>query len=47
MLDLEGEYPRPLSEVTRRALALYREKLQNGLERSCKTSWSRRRPGAA
>ena len=28
MLNLDGEYPRPLSEVTLRALALYRETLQ-------------------
>ena len=32
MLNLDGEYPRPLSEVTLRALALYRETLQAGLE---------------
>ncbi len=32
MLDLEGEYPRPLSEVTQRALAFYRENLQTKLE---------------
>jgi hypothetical protein len=32
MLNLDGEYPRPLSEVTRRALAFYRETLQAELE---------------
>lgn len=32
MLNLDGEYPRPLSEVTLRALALYRETLQAKLE---------------
>jgi hypothetical protein len=32
MLTLEGEYPRPLSDVTQRALAFYREKLQAELE---------------
>ena len=32
MLILDGEYPRPLSEVTLRALALYRETLQAELE---------------
>ena len=32
MLTLEGEYPRPLSDVTVRALELYRERLQAELE---------------
>ena len=32
MWNLEGEYPRPLSEVTARALAFYRENLQAKLE---------------
>lgn len=32
MLTLEGEYPRPLSDMTQRALAFYREKLQAELE---------------
>ena len=32
MWNLEGEYPRPLSEVTVRALAFYRENLQAKLE---------------
>ena len=32
MLDLDGEYPRALSEVTLRALALYRDTLQAELE---------------
>ena len=32
MLNLDGEYPRPLSEVTLRALALYRDTLQAELE---------------
>ena len=32
MLNLNGEYPRPLSEVTLRALVLYRETLQAELE---------------
>lgn len=32
MLTLDGEYPRPLSDVTLRALALYRERLQFVLE---------------
>jgi len=34
MLELDGEYPRPLSEVTRRALVLYRDMLQAELEPS-------------
>lgn len=32
MLNLDGEYPRPLSEVTSRALTFYRETLQAELE---------------
>lgn len=32
MLTLEGEYPRPLSDMTVRAMALYYEKLQAELE---------------
>lgn len=32
MLTLEGEYPRPLSDMTARAMALYDEKLQAELE---------------
>ncbi len=32
MLNLNGEYPRPLSEVTLRALALYHETLKAKLE---------------
>ncbi len=32
MLSLDGEYPRPLSEVTLRALAFYRESLKAELE---------------
>ena len=32
MLSLDGEYPRPLSEVTQRALAFYQEILQAELE---------------
>ena len=32
MLTLDGEYPRPLSDITLRALALYRERLQAELE---------------
>lgn len=32
MLNLDGEYPRPLSDVTQRALAFYRENLQTKLE---------------
>jgi len=32
MMNLDGEYPRPLSEVTLRALAFYRETLQAQLE---------------
>ena len=31
-LTLEGEYPRPLSDITLRALILYRETLQAELE---------------
>jgi hypothetical protein len=32
MLTLDGDYPRPPSEITLRALALYRERLQAELE---------------
>ncbi len=32
LLTLEGEYPRPLSDVTERAMVLYYEKLQVELE---------------
>jgi len=32
MLTLEGDYPRPLSEITLRAMTLYYEKLQAELE---------------
>lgn len=32
MLTLEGEYPQPLSDVTIRALEIYRERLQAELE---------------
>lgn len=32
MLTLEGEYPRPLSDITLRALAFYQKRLQSQLE---------------